>query len=321
MKWKSDNGVKWYARMPDKPALRIGIDATYMAKRIVAWNRQRSIWKSAPKPEDFGLFNLLNEKFEIRIDLVLLFGAQHVKLFGFRLLSELDDFELFLIEQGFRYEYIEKTDGSKEIDIDSCYQFIFKEKSTQFQLAIESKDGVHITGFYFHNDNGYEDEDQRLNTIADMHDFFMKDKRVMTKKIKSEKGCHNFIQDYIAPYEAARIQDDRFYIVTSEEYKKFPKYRWPSVKSGWILFPVLALIYFGPAIYSLISDKAETSANGLFEPVNQTDNVFICTGPQAKSYHKDVNCYGLQSCSVEIEKIPLDQAKDEGRKPCRYCCK
>lgn len=213
------------------------------------------------------------------------------------------------------------TGGSVEIDIDSNYQFMFNEKSAQFRLSVHSKDGVHITGFYFHNDNGYKDESQRINTIADMHDFFMKDKRVITKKIKSEKGCHNFIQDYIAPYEAARIQDDRFYIVTLEEYKKFPKYRWPGIKTEWILFPVIALFYLGPAIYGLISDKAEPSANGLLKDVNQTDDVFVCTGPNAKSYHKDTNCYGLQSCSAKIERIPIDQAKDKGRKPCRYCCK
>lgn len=321
MKWKADNNIHWYARLPEKPKFVYGEDQMAYARRVATYIKLKKVWETAPKPEDYGLVPLLHEHFEIRIGLVLRFGAQHVKLFGFRLMSELTDFEEFLFKDGFRYERINKTDGSVEIDIDRDYIFLFSEKSARFSLAIASSDGIHITGFYFYNDNGYKDEDHRVNTIADMHDFFMQDKRVVTKKIKSEKGCHNFIQDYIAPFEAARIQDDRFYITTLEEYKKLPKYRFPNIKSAWILFPFLILFYFGPPIYGLFNSSNNTESNDLMNVVSSDNRVYICTGPQSKSYHKDTNCYGLQSCSADIEETTVEQAKDEGRKPCRYCCK
>lgn len=322
IKWKSDHFLNWYARMPQKPICKPGQDAIEYANLLIKWNRYKSIWQSAPKPEDFGLVNILNEHFEIRVGLILRFGAQHIKIFNFRLMSELDNFEDFLFKNGFRYEIIEKQGGGVEIDIDSSYDFVFSEESAKFKLAIESADGVHVTGFYFYNENGYKDERQRLNTIADIHDLLMKDSRVITKKIKGEKDCRNFIQDYIATYEAARVENNSVYITTIERYKKLPKHRWPKIKSGWILFPVLCLLCLGIPIYSLLSDKKETEINGLYDSnTKSTEYVYVCTGPKAKSYHKDENCMGLQSCSAEVEQVSIEEAKDEGRKPCRYCCK
>ena len=49
--------------------------------------------------------------------------------------------------------------------------------------------------------------------------------------------------------------------------------------------------------------------------------VYICTGPQSKRYHKTSSCRGLKSCSKEIVKVPLKKAKDLGRTPCGYCYK
>ena len=322
IKWKSDHFLNWYARMPQKPICKPGQDAKEYANRLFQWNKLFALWQKAPKPEEFGLVNLLNEHFEIRVGLILKFGAQHIRLFNFRLMSELDIFEEFLFKNGFRYELIEKNSGGVEIDIDSSYDFIFSEESAKFRLAIESADGVHVTGFYFYNENGYKDECQRLNTIADIHDLLMKDSRVITKKIKGEKDCRNFIQDYIATYEAARVENNSVYITTIDNYKKLPKHIWPKIKSGWILFSVLFLLYLGIPIYSLLSDKKETEIDGLYDSnTKSTEYVYICTGPQAKSYHKDTNCMGLQSCSAEVEQVSIEEAKDEGRKPCRYCCK
>lgn len=323
MKWKAENNINWYARIPEKPKLRRGEDAQEYAKRLCEYNKIVKAWQTAPRPEDFDVSNTLNEHFEIRIGLVLRFGAQHVKLFNFRLLSELDDFQDFLFKQGFRYDYIEKQDGSVEIDIDRNYDFIFSEESARFNLAISSTDGVHITGFYFYNDNGYKDESQRVNTIADMHDFFMKDKRVETKKIKSEKGCHNFIQDYIAPYEAARIQDDRFYVTTIEEYKKLPKYRWPSVNGEWIVWAVIMGL-LSLTVYSVFfgfsSKEGYFSINTFVDKsAVEIDAVYICTGLNAKKYHSTPNCCWLENCSGEIVEVTLDEAEAQGKSPCKGC--
>ncbi len=322
IKWKSDHFLSWYARMPQKPICKPGQDAIEYANLLVKWNRCKSIWQSAPKPEDFGLVNILNEHFEIRVGLILRFGAQHIKIFNFRIMSELDNFEDFLFKNGFRYELIEKQNGGVEIDIDSSYDFIFSEESAKFRLAIESADGVHLTGFYFYNENGYKDERQRVNTIADIHDLLMKDSRVTTKKIKGEKDCRNFIQDYIATYEAARVEDNSVYITTIERYRKLPTHRWYGHKIDWIILSsvvALILIVFG----SLTALKSKNDSMNTISPVYDSgaNQVYVCTGPQAKSYHKDPDCMGLQSCSAKIETVPIEEAKDEGRKPCRYCCK
>ena len=49
--------------------------------------------------------------------------------------------------------------------------------------------------------------------------------------------------------------------------------------------------------------------------------VYICTGPQSKRYHKTSTCKGLKSCSKEIKKITLEEAKKLNRTPCGYCYK
>lgn len=48
-------------------------------------------------------------------------------------------------------------------------------------------------------------------------------------------------------------------------------------------------------------------------------NVYICTGPKSKSYHKTEKCEGLRSCSREVKGITKDKAVQMRRKPCRYC--
>ena len=47
--------------------------------------------------------------------------------------------------------------------------------------------------------------------------------------------------------------------------------------------------------------------------------VYICTGPQSQCYHKTSSCRGLNSCSKDIRKISLEDAKNMGRRPCRIC--
>ena len=95
---------------------------------------------------------------------------------------------------------------------------------------------------------------------------------------------------------------------------------------NWLIYSIFWLIIGIGVWFSrekiLFSDRSNTTINKIVEePDNNDQTVYICTGPQAKSYHKDEECYGLQSCSAEVDIIPLDVAKNQGRKPCRYCCK
>lgn len=49
------------------------------------------------------------------------------------------------------------------------------------------------------------------------------------------------------------------------------------------------------------------------------DNVYVCTGPHARRYHKSASCKGLHNCSREIKKISLEQAKKLHKTPCHIC--
>lgn len=58
-----------------------------------------------------------------------------------------------------------------------------------------------------------------------------------------------------------------------------------------------------------------------FCPSNQSEGVYICTGPTAYAYHKTAECKGLRRCTGDIKKISLGQAKAENRKACKLCYK
>lgn len=50
----------------------------------------------------------------------------------------------------------------------------------------------------------------------------------------------------------------------------------------------------------------------------------ICTGPYAKSYHKDhasrdEYCRGLKSCRSDIKRLSAEEAKKLRPDPCDYC--
>ena len=62
-----------------------------------------------------------------------------------------------------------------------------------------------------------------------------------------------------------------------------------------------------------ISDK-------VFESVKDED-VYICTGPNSKRYHKSSNCMGLNTCSADIRCVIKSYAKELGRTPCKRCYK
>jgi hypothetical protein len=55
------------------------------------------------------------------------------------------------------------------------------------------------------------------------------------------------------------------------------------------------------------------------EVLNIQDSiVLVCKGPRSYAYH-DHFCQGLKKCSVQIEKMSIDEAKRLDRIPCGYC--
>jgi hypothetical protein len=69
------------------------------------------------------------------------------------------------------------------------------------------------------------------------------------------------------------------------------------------------------AIMASASTEADSSKS------TQEVEVYICTGPQSKRYHKFLSCKGLKSCSDKVIKVAIQKAKSMGRTPCGYCYK
>ena len=66
-------------------------------------------------------------------------------------------------------------------------------------------------------------------------------------------------------------------------------------------------------------DHANVSVHGIMGQRKET--VYVCTGPMSQCYHIDRNCYGLQRCSKRVVTVNLQEAQENGRRPCHYCCK
>ena len=255
----------------------------------------------------------------------LYFGSKHARLFGLGLYSPLKDFQDFFDSKSFKYQKLEKNGVIRELILDKGVTFI-SSKSQNLNLVIGSDDGVRASYFYFYTEYDRSTDFANNPAVKNLHDFFIKDDRVTLKDRKSDKKEQHFVRDYLSPLEAARIEKRgsklSVTIVSAEEYKKLPKYRWPSIKASWLLWPAIALVYLGPAVAGLFfgnNDQEEISP--LMSQPDTSIIVYICTGPQAKSYHIDVNCYGLQSCSADVEEIAIEEAQDYQRTPCHYCCK
>jgi hypothetical protein len=65
-------------------------------------------------------------------------------------------------------------------------------------------------------------------------------------------------------------------------------------------------------------DNATDDVHGIMW--KRADVVYICTGPMSQCYHIDRNCYGLHSCSKQIQSVSLEEAQEMGRRACRFCC-
>lgn len=47
--------------------------------------------------------------------------------------------------------------------------------------------------------------------------------------------------------------------------------------------------------------------------------VYICVSKNAKRYHCDRDCRGLQSCKHEIRIVTIKEAQERGLTPCKVC--
>ena len=51
----------------------------------------------------------------------------------------------------------------------------------------------------------------------------------------------------------------------------------------------------------------------------ETTYVYICPGGSATKYHAKATCRGLNNCRGKVVKIPVEEAKKQGRTPCSIC--
>ncbi len=47
--------------------------------------------------------------------------------------------------------------------------------------------------------------------------------------------------------------------------------------------------------------------------------VYICTGPQAKVYHRTDKCKGLNKCSGSVNQVTIKKAQSMKRRACKIC--
>ena len=62
-----------------------------------------------------------------------------------------------------------------------------------------------------------------------------------------------------------------------------------------------------------------TSPQGDVVEYENSNNVYICTGPSSKKYHAYPECKGLKKCSKEIKKVSKVEAVKLGRTQCKWC--
>ena len=47
--------------------------------------------------------------------------------------------------------------------------------------------------------------------------------------------------------------------------------------------------------------------------------VYICTGGFAHAYHDNPDCRGLRQCNRSVSTVTIQEAADDGYRPCAYC--
>jgi hypothetical protein len=54
---------------------------------------------------------------------------------------------------------------------------------------------------------------------------------------------------------------------------------------------------------------------------NKEQVVYVCTGGSATKYHSHSNCRGLNRCKGKVVSMPISNAKEQGKTPCKICFK
>lgn len=63
---------------------------------------------------------------------------------------------------------------------------------------------------------------------------------------------------------------------------------------------------------------AKTEVAQKHNPQKNDVEVYVCTGPKAKRYHRNTNCSGLNRCSAKIKAYKLNNVPNRYT-PCRKC--
>ncbi len=81
------------------------------------------------------------------------------------------------------------------------------------------------------------------------------------------------------------------------------------------------LIFFALliAVICVVLSACKSEKRAKQERWGYSENVFICSGVSAKRYHSTDDCSGLSRCRGEIQIMPVEEAEDEGKTPCRIC--
>jgi hypothetical protein len=68
----------------------------------------------------------------------------------------------------------------------------------------------------------------------------------------------------------------------------------------------IIFVFFVSQVFSFCSSK------------DSTDSVIICISRTSYKYHAR-KCQGVRSCTHEIKKVTLEEAKNLGKTPCGFC--
>ena len=79
---------------------------------------------------------------------------------------------------------------------------------------------------------------------------------------------------------------------------------------------IFILFSFGLTAYYCSANHDKIIAS---QDANIVQEVYICTGKTATTYHKTSSCKGLSRCGGIVEKMNVDDAKKKGRRACKIC--
>lgn len=91
------------------------------------------------------------------------------------------------------------------------------------------------------------------------------------------------------------------------------------MRKSCLVYIILLIVPF-IVIWIKPKEKKENKS-GLYQTQKKVDDgrVYICTGKSSHAYHSTDECYGIQACTGDIEKVSLEDAVYMGRTPCHYC--